>query len=208
MSLEQQLDRGVIDLGLAISQSDRAKLIAYLGLLQKWNRVYNLTAIREQARLVSYHLLDSLAVVPHLSGGSIVDVGSGAGLPGIPLAIARPQWELILLESNHKKGTFLKQAVIELGLPNVTVCIERSENWHPAQRVDIAISRAFSDLAGFVDAVRHAIQPGGAFAAMKGVHPDEEIEQLPADVKLESVIPLQVPGLRGSRHLVILRAAQ
>jgi len=208
VSLEQQLDRGVIDLGLAISQSDRAKLIAYLGLLQKWNRVYNLTAIREQARLVSYHLLDSLAVVPHLSGGSIVDVGSGAGLPGIPLAIARPQWELILLESNHKKGTFLKQAVIELGLPNVTVCIERSENWHPAQRVDIAISRAFSDLAGFVDAVRHAIQPGGAFAAMKGVHPDEEIEQLPADVKLESVIPLQVPGLRGSRHLVILRAAQ
>ena len=208
MSLEQQLDRGVTDLGLAISQSDRAKLIAYLGLLQKWNRVYNLTAIREQARLVSYHLLDSLAVVPHLSGGSIVDVGSGAGLPGIPLAIARPQWELILLESNHKKGTFLKQAVIELGLPNVTVCIERSENWHPAQRVDIAISRAFSDLAGFVDAVRHAIQPGGAFAAMKGVHPDEEIEQLPADVKLESVIPLQVPGLRGSRHLVILRAAQ
>jgi len=208
VSLEQQLDRGVTDLGLAISQSDRAKLIAYLGLLQKWNRVYNLTAIREQARLVSYHLLDSLAVVPHLSGGSIVDVGSGAGLPGIPLAIARPQWELILLESNHKKGTFLKQAVIELGLPNVTVCIERSENWHPAQRVDIAISRAFSDLAGFVDAVRHAIQPGGAFAAMKGVHPDEEIEQLPADVKLESVIPLQVPGLRGSRHLVILRAAQ
>lgn len=208
MSLEQQLDRGVTDLGLAISQSDRAKLIAYLGLLQKWNRVYNLTAIREQARLVSYHLLDSLAVVPHLSGGSIVDVGSGAGLPGIPLAIARPQWELILLESNHKKGTFLKQAVIELGLPNVTVCIERSENWHPAQRVDIAISRAFSDLAGFVDAVRHAIQPGGAFAAMKGVHPDEEIEQLPADVKLESVIPLQVPGLRGSRHLVMLRAAQ
>jgi len=208
VSLEQQLDRGVTDLGLAISQSDRAKLIAYLGLLQKWNRVYNLTAIREQARLVSYHLLDSLAVVPHLSGGSIVDVGSGAGLPGIPLAIARPQWELILLESNHKKGTFLKQAVIELGLPNVTVCIERSENWHPAQRVDIAISRAFSDLAGFVDAVRHAIQPGGAFAAMKGVHPDEEIEQLPADVKLESVIPLQVPGLRGSRHLVMLRAAQ
>jgi 16S rRNA (guanine527-N7)-methyltransferase len=208
VGLEQQLDRGVADLGLAISQSDRAKLIAYLGLLQKWNRVYNLTAIREQARLVSYHLLDSLAVVPHLSSGSIVDVGSGAGLPGIPLAIARPQWELILLESNHKKGTFLKQAVIELGLPNVTVCIERSENWHPVKRADIAISRAFSDLAGFVDAVRHAIQPGGAFAAMKGVYPDEEIEQLPSDVKVESVIPLQVPGLRGSRHLVILRAAQ
>jgi len=208
VGLEQQLDRGVADLGLAIPQSDRAKLIAYLGLLQKWNRVYNLTAIREQTRLVSYHLLDSLAVVPHLSCGSIVDVGSGAGLPGIPLAIARPQWELILLESNHKKGTFLKQAVIELGLPNVTVCIERSENWHPVKRVDIAISRAFSDLAGFVDAVRHAIQPGGAFAAMKGVYPDEEIEQLPSDVKLESVIRLQVPGLRGSRHLVMLRAAQ
>ena len=208
MNLEQQLDRGITDLGLAIPLSDRAKLIAYLGLLQKWNRVYNLTAIREQARLVSYHLLDSLAVVPHLSSGSIVDVGSGAGLPGIPLAIARPQWELFLLESNHKKGTFLKQAVIELGLPNVTVCIERSENWHPVKRVDIAISRAFSDLAGFVDAVRHAIQPGGVFAAMKGVYPDEEIEQLPSDVQLESVIPLQVPGLRGSRHLVILRAAQ
>jgi 16S rRNA (guanine527-N7)-methyltransferase len=208
VSLEQQLDRGATDLGLAISQSDRAKLITYLGLLQKWNRVYNLTAIREQARLVSYHLLDSLAVVPHLSGGSIVDVGSGAGLPGIPLAIARPEWELTLLESNHKKGTFLKQAVIELGLPNVTVCIERSENWHPAKRADIAISRAFSDLAGFVDAIRHAIRPRGAFAAMKGVHPDEEIEQLSSDVKLESVIPLQVPGLRGQRHLVILRANQ
>jgi 16S rRNA (guanine527-N7)-methyltransferase len=208
VGLENQLEQGLVDLGLALPSTTQAKLLAYLGLLQKWNRVYNLTAIREQARLVSHHLMDSLAVLPHLAGKSIVDVGSGAGLPGIPLAIARPDWELTLIESNHKKGTFLKQASIELVLPNVMVCIHRAEDWHPAKRADIAISRAFSDLAGFVEAARHAVQPGGVLAAMKGVYPDEEIAQLPADVQLESVIPLQVPGLRGSRHLVILRVSK
>ena len=208
MGLEKQLDQGLAELELALSADGRNKLLAYLALLQKWNRVYNLTAIREAARLVSHHLLDSLSVVPHLAGGSVVDVGSGAGLPGIPLAIARPQWELTLLESNHKKGTFLKQASIELALSNVEVRIERVEDWRPAERADIAISRAFSDLAGFVEAARNAVKPGGVLAAMKGVYPDEELSQLPSGMRLESVIPLKVPGLRGERHLVIVRASQ
>ena len=129
-------------------------------------------------------------------------------MPGIPLAIARPDWELTLLESNHKKGTFLNQAVIELALTNTNVCIERAEDWHPAGPADVAISRAFSDLAGFVEAARNVVRPGGLFAAMKGVYPDEEIAQLPPEVRVESVTPLHIPGLRGSRHLVTLRASK
>jgi 16S rRNA (guanine527-N7)-methyltransferase len=204
VSLERLLEQGISELNVGLPANGPEKLLAYLNLLQKWNRVYNLTAIREQARLVSHHLLDSLAVAPHIPGELVVDVGSGAGLPGIPLSIARPNWEVTLLESNHKKGAFLNQAIIELGLENVRVRIQRVEDWHPAKLADVAISRAFSDLAGFVEAARRVLRPGGVFAAMKGIYPDEELSQLPPDVKLQSVIPLHIAGLRASRHLVIL----
>ena len=146
MNPELQLHRGLSALRIDLPQGGGARLLQYLALLSKWNRAYNLTAIREPARLVSHHLLDSLSVLPHLSGPAIVDVGSGPGLPGIPLAVARPDWSVTLIDSNHKKAAFLRQVVIELKLQNVEVITDRVERWEPSGPIDVAISRAFSDL--------------------------------------------------------------
>lgn len=201
----RELDRGLSELGLTIGLEARDALLRFLALLQKWNRVYNLTAIRERARLVSHHLLDSLAALPHLPGPRLVDVGSGAGLPGLPVAIVRRDWEVTLVESNHKKGAFLRQAVIELELSNVQVAVARAEDLRPSRLVNGAVSRAFSDLAGFVQAARRLVLPGGILAAMKGVYPHEELAQLPGDVTLDAVVPLAVPGLNAARHIVLLR---
>ncbi len=211
MNAEVQLGQGLVGLGLTLSSEAQTRLLQYLALLSKWNRTYNLTAIREPSRLVSHHLLDSLAVLPHLEGTSIVDVGSGAGLPGIPLAIARPEWNVVLLDSNHKKGAFLRQAVLELNLRDTQVVTFRAEQWRPVQCFDVVISRAFSDLPGFVETARHLCRPGALLAAMKGVHPDEELAQLGSDVRVRKVLALRVPGLRAARHLVLLeplRAAE
>lgn len=201
----EQLARGLAALHLDLEEGARQRLLIYLALLQKWNRVYNLTAIRETRKWVSHHLLDSLIVLAHLPPGSVVDVGTGAGLPGIPLAIADPQRRVVLLDSNHKKGAFLQQVVIECGLRNCQVHVGRAEEWRPASAFDGAISRAFSDLTGFAEATRDLVGEGGWLAAMKGVHPDEELAQLPAEVTVERVQPLEVPGLRAARHLVLLR---
>ena len=182
------------------------RLLRYVALLRKWNRVYNLTAIREQQRLVTHHILDSLAVLPHLPPGSIVDVGSGAGLPGIPLAIGRPGDPVMLLDSNHKKGAFLRQVIIDCELRNAQVHIGRAEDWRPAESFAVVISRAFSDLPGFVEAAGHLTAPNGVLAAMKGVYPDEELALLPATVvRIERVVRLEVPGLKADRHLVLMR---
>lgn len=205
MRADTQLREGLRELGLALGADAVERLTQYCVLLEKWNRVYNLTAIRERARTVSHHLLDSLAVVPFLPPGSLADVGSGAGLPGIPLAIARPETAVVLVESNHKKGAFLRQAVLELGLSNVQVVMERAEAYRPVPTLSAAISRAFADLAGFVEASRHLVAESGWLLAMKGVYPDEELTQLPSDVELESVIGLEVPGVRAARHLVRMR---
>ena len=204
-AMRDQLASGVAKLRLELSEQAMQQLLAYLGLLQKWNRVYNLTAIRERSKWVSHHLLDSLTVLAHLPEGSMVDIGAGAGLPGIPIAVAQPEREVTLLDSNHKKGAFLQQAVIEGRLRNCAVHIGRAEDWHPAMRFDGAISRAFSDLMGFADAARGLVREGGWLAAMKGVHPDEELGQLPKDVTVEQIVPLEVPGLRAARHLVLMR---
>jgi len=204
-AIRAQLESGIAQLRLKLSEQSVQQLMAYLALLHKWNRVYNLTAIRERTKWVSHHLLDSLAVTFHLPGGSMVDIGTGAGLPGIPIAVAQPERDVALLDSNHKKGAFLQQAVIEGRLRNCAIHIGRAEDWHPAVRFDGAISRAFSDLAGFVDAARGLVREGGWLAAMKGVHPDEELGQLPKDVTVEQIIPLDVPGLRAARHLVLMR---
>jgi len=206
-ALERQLRDGLNELDLDLPQQAEEHLLHYLALLQKWNRVYNLTAIREPSKLVSHHLLDSLAVLPHITGSSIADVGSGAGLPGIPLAIARPNCSVFLVESNHKKAAFLRQTIIELGLQSVTVVISRVEAWRPDPQVAIAISRAFSDLTGFIDAARHLVGPDGMLTAMKGIYPHEELAQMPSDVRVEAVVPLVVPGLRAARHLVLMRVA-
>jgi 16S rRNA (guanine527-N7)-methyltransferase len=204
MNTADQLKRGLIGLGLTLPEDAQQRLLAYVALIEKWNRVYNLTAIREPEKMISHHLLDSLAVAPHLHARRLLDVGSGAGLPGIPLALANPELQVTVLDSNHKKAAFLKQAVIELALVNVQVCAERVEAWKTADRFELIISRAFADMGEFVRVTEHLLAPGGLFAAMKGLHPYEEIEKLPPGFKLRQVLPLAVPGLDGARHLALI----
>jgi len=204
MSAADQLKRGLIALGLTLDRDTQQRLLDYIALIEKWNRVYNLTAIREPEKMVSRHLLDSLAVAPHLHAKRLLDVGSGAGLPGIPLALAKPDTHVILLDSNHKKAAFLNQAVIELKLKNAEVCSERVESWQTQNRFDVIISRAFSDMGEFVRITRHLLAPGGMFAAMKGLYPYEEIDKLPPGCKVQQVLPLAIPGLEGARHLVLI----
>jgi len=207
MTLADNLHAGLAEMGLVLPPERVLSLLKYLELLAKWNKIYNLTAIREQERMLSQHLLDSLTVVPYVKGGGILDVGSGGGLPGIPLAIALPEKKFTLLDSNHKKATFLKQACIELHLPNVTVVCERVESWQPKQNFEIIISRAFSDLALFAKLAGHLCAPDGVMLAMKGIEPHEEALQLPENVTVEQVIPLKVPMLDAERHLVVMRVA-
>ncbi|MEW6591439.1 MAG: 16S rRNA (guanine(527)-N(7))-methyltransferase RsmG, partial [Pseudomonadota bacterium] len=161
MSVEQQLKAGIAALGLALPDGAAAKLLAYLALLDKWNRVYNLTAVRDAERMVSHHLLDSLAAVPFFKGEKVLDVGSGGGLPGIPLAIARPDLQVTLIDSIAKKTAFLLQAKAELGLSNLNVVTSRVEDYKPATGFDVITSRAFSDLREFVTLTRHLLNPGG-----------------------------------------------
>jgi 16S rRNA (guanine527-N7)-methyltransferase len=204
MSTADQLKRGLIALGLTLDRNIQQRLLDYIALIEKWNRVYNLTAIREPEKMVSHHLLDSLAVAPHLHAKRLLDVGSGAGLPGIPLALAKPDTQVTLLDSNHKKAAFLNQAVMELKLKNAEVCSERVESWQTQNRFDVIISRAFSEMSEFVRVTRHLLAPGGIFAAMKGLHPYEEIDKLPPGCKVRQVLPLAIPSLEGARHLVLI----
>ena len=202
--MAEKLAQGVAELGLRVPAATLRKLLDYLALIAKWNRVHNLTAVRESSKMVSNHLLDCLAVVPHLEAHTVLDVGSGAGLPGIPLALMWSQASVTLLDSNHKKAAFLRQAVIELGLNNVDVVCERVETWQPAQEFDLVISRALSDLPEFVNLAGRLCGADGVVAAMKGVYPYEELAQLPHEFRLRSVVPLKVPGVLAERHLVLL----
>ena len=192
-------------MGVALPAAAMDQLANYLRLLVKWNRVYNLTAIRDEARLVSHHVLDSLAVVGHLPDGNIVDVGSGAGLPGIPIAISCPGRVVTLLDSNQKKTAFLKQAIAELGLVTARVVTQRVETYRPVEPFNTVISRAFSDLADFLKLAGHLCAPDGVMIAMKGLHPDEEMGHLPSTWKVEKIIGLEIPQLDASRHLVFMR---
>jgi len=200
----EQLQRGAAELGVALDGKTLDRLVAYATLMDKWNRVYNLTAIREEAKLVTHHLLDSLAVVPHLPAGRLLDVGSGGGLPGIPVAIVQPDRQVTLLDSNQKKGTFLRQAVMELELENADVAVQRIEDHRPSQAYEGVISRAFSDLTDFVNLAGPSAANEGSLIAMKGVHPHEEISRLPAGWMVSRIVELQVPQLGASRHLLFL----
>lgn len=204
MSMAQELTRGIAQLGLEVLPEVQQKLLSYLALLQKWNKVYNLTAIYQPEQMVSHHLLDSLVVLPHLWPGQWLDVGCGAGLPGVVLALMRPEWAFTLLDSNSKKTSFVQQAVIELELRNVSVCCARVEGWQPEVKFDGIISRAFAEMADFIAQTRHLLAQEGSWVAMKGM-PDEELKQLPANIRVEQKIPLQVPGLDATRCLVILK---
>lgn len=205
MSPEQKLAGGLEEMGLDLDAATQLRLLKYVVLIQKWNKVYNLTAVREPEKMVTQHLLDSLAVLPHIVGRRIIDVGTGPGLPGIPLALANPGLEITLLDSNHKKTCFLRQAGLELGLNNATVVCERVESWRPEEKYDVVISRAFSDLAEFVGLALHLCNDTGRMLAMKGVYPHEELTRLPTTVALQGVEPLKVPGLDAERHLILLR---
>jgi 16S rRNA (guanine527-N7)-methyltransferase len=204
MSADAQLAQGLAALDMALVPQQIDKLEAYLALLAKWNAVHNLTAIRDASRMVSHHVLDSLAVLPFLGRGRLLDVGSGGGLPGIPIAIACPEMHVTVLDSNQKKSAFLTQAAIELELANVDVAAQRVEDYAPAQLFDIVISRAFADLGEFATAAKHLLAPGGVLAAMKGVHPHEEIAHLPSGFTLQHVHKLSVPGVNAERHLILL----
>ncbi len=208
MSVEQQLKAGIAALGLTLPDGAKAKLLAYLALLDKWNRVYNLTAVREPERMVSHHLLDSLTTVPFFTGPTVLDVGSGGGLPGIPLAIARPDLQVTLIDSIAKKTAFLLQAKAELGLGNLAVATGRVEDFRSPDGFDEITSRAFSDLKEFVALTRHLLKPGGRWLAMKGLYPNEELAVLSPDVKVSADHALVVPGLEASRHLIVLEPVQ
>lgn len=202
MSPAEELRQGIAELGIALGAEAQLRLLDYLALLHKWNKVYNLTAIRDPQQMVSHHLLDSLVVLPHLWAGRWLDVGCGAGLPGLVLAVAQQDWQFTLLDSNSKKISFVQQAVIELGLRNVSVHCERVEGWQTAERFDGIISRAFSELGEFLRNTRHLMALHGRWAAMKGA-PVQELTGVPGGCRVEQVIPLQVPGLRAARSLVI-----
>jgi 16S rRNA (guanine527-N7)-methyltransferase len=204
MTPAQDLARGVQQLGIELPPDAQQKLVHYLELLQKWNKVYNLTAIRQPRQMVSHHLLDSLAVVPHLWRGHWLDVGCGPGLPGLIMAIARPEWQLTLLDSNGKKTSFVQQAIIELGLSNARVFQARAEEWEPMERFDGIISRAFAEASDFVAVTRHLLKRQGRWVAMKG-QPEDELRGLPQGVGIDQIIRLEVPGLDAARCLVILR---
>ncbi|MEO5595535.1 MAG: 16S rRNA (guanine(527)-N(7))-methyltransferase RsmG [Lysobacteraceae bacterium] len=180
------------------------RLLDYLTLLVRWNGAYNLTAVRDPLQMVSRHLFDSLAIAAHVHG-TLADVGSGAGLPGIPLALARPDLKLTLIESNGKKARFLREAVRVLQLPNVQVAHQRAQA-HASNHFDQVVSRAFSSLADFVRASGHLLKPGGQLLAMKGLLPADEIAALPQDWSVVARHRLQVPGMDAERHLLVLEA--
>ncbi|MDR2188975.1 MAG: 16S rRNA (guanine(527)-N(7))-methyltransferase RsmG [Azonexus sp.] len=200
--MSDRLASGLAALGLDLPEAAAEKLLAFRDLLLKWNQTYNLTAVRDPDQAIAYHLLDALAILPQVASGPLLDVGSGGGLPGLPLAIARPALPVTLVDSVQKKTGFLQQAAIELGLNNVTVTHARVEDLR-GQFAQI-VSRAFADLGRFVELTRHLLAPGGRWLAMKGLRPADEMAALPADIAVESVLPLAVPGLDAERHLIIL----
>lgn len=205
MSLQEKLARGIAELGQDIDAATQQKLLDYLALLEKWNKVHNLTAVRDPQEMVTLHLLDSLSVLPHIKSGRLLDVGSGAGLPGIPLALVRPDLQVTSMDSSHKKASFQRQAKAALGLTNFEMVCGRVEEFHPEHKFDMVISRAFSDLAEFMRLTAHLCVEHGVWLAMKGVYPHEELAQVKGPSA--EVVPLRVPGLEAQRHLVFLKAA-
>ena len=203
MKLEKRLQQGLHEMGIKLPPSSEKKLLDFLELLEKWNKTYNLTAVRDPEQMVPRHLLDSLSVLPYLQGPRVLDIGTGAGLPGIPLALARPDMEFTLLDSNAKKTRFATQALHALGLKNVAVVQERVEKFHPEQKFDTLIARAFASIPDMLAASRHLCTPNGRFLVMKGVFPQEELAAVTDGYRAE-VKALKIPGLEAARHMVIL----
>ena len=206
MSQQAILQQGIAAAALPISGQVQQKLLGYLALMQKWNKVHNLTAVRDADEMVTLHLLDSLVVLPHIDAKHLLDVGSGAGLPGIPLAICLPDLQVAVIDSNSKKVSFMRQAKAELGITNLEVLDGRVEEIAPARRFEIIISRAFSDLSLFISLTHHLLDAQGKWLAMKGVYPEAELADLleKTGVTASKVEVLNVPGLDAQRHLAFL----
>ena len=208
--LQAKLEAGLQEMGLQISAEKQAKLISYLLLIDKWNKVHNLTAVRDPLEMVTLHLLDSLSVLPHvqaLAPKNLLDVGAGAGLPSIPLAICLPELQVTAIDSVQKKTSFMRQVKGELALNNFNVEVGRVEALNAAHKFDVIISRAFSNLALFLKLTKHVLAEGGQWLAMKGVVPNHEFEDEDfknLEVKLGKIEVLKVAGLEAERHLVFL----
>jgi 16S rRNA (guanine527-N7)-methyltransferase len=205
MNLSASLDAGLAELSLDFSDLQKNNLLSYLTLLGKWNKTYNLTAIHEPERMLTHHILDSLALLPYINNGALLDVGSGGGFPGIPLAIARPDIAVTVLDASQKKCGFMQQAAIELRLTNVSVVHSRVEAFQSAEKFMQIVSRAFSELSEFVRLSGHLLAPGGHWLAMKGVHPVAEMTQLKT-ARVQQDLSLRVPGLNAERCLIIMDA--
>lgn len=200
--LEALLERGCAGLGLSLSAPQRAQLLDYLALLTRWNGTYNLTAIRDERQMVTRHLLDSLAVAPYLAGKRFIDVGTGAGLPGVPLAVAHPGLEFHLLDSSAKRTRFLFQVKTALRLDNIVIHQARVETFREAGSFDAVLSRAFASLRDMTAGCRHLLAADGRFLAMKGTRPTRELEEIRQAYGGIAVHPLHIPGLAEERHLV------
>jgi 16S rRNA (guanine527-N7)-methyltransferase len=216
-SLLRLLAQGLIELNITLTLEQQQRILQYVALLNKWNKVYNLTAVREPERMIGLHMLDSLAVVPHIRETQthtqtrtqrVLDVGTGGGLPGIALAIARADIHVTMLDSLQKKTTFVRQAIGELSLTNAAVVCERVEQFTPAEKFDVVISRAFAELSDFVNGAKHLLADDGRMFAMKGVNPVDEIARLPDGFEVEKVIELNVPQVEGKRHLVVIKTVR
>ncbi|WP_201772457.1 16S rRNA (guanine(527)-N(7))-methyltransferase RsmG [Endozoicomonas elysicola] len=206
-TLRNDICQGAKSLSLDLSETQADLLTRYVLLLDKWNKAYNLTAIRNPREMVFRHIIDSLSIVPHISGGTILDVGSGPGLPGIVLAIIYPDKKFTTLDSNGKKTRFMLQAKLDLQLDNLEVANARVESFEIREPFDAITSRAFSSLVNMVDGTKHLLSPSGVYLAMKGLYPEEELKELMDrhEIELVGCEPLNVPGTEGDRHLVILR---
>jgi 16S rRNA (guanine527-N7)-methyltransferase len=204
LSFINRLNSGATELDLCLSESTTHRLLAYLELMAKWNTAYNLTAIRTKEAMLSHHLFDSLAILPFIRGSQVLDVGTGAGLPGIPLALVMPTTQFVLLDSNGKKTRFLSQVKHELGLENVQVVQTRVETYLPQVCFTTIVSRAFSSLVEMLQKTEHLCCNDGQFLAMKGIYPGAELAEMPTAFKLAAIQQLQVPELAAERHVVII----
>ena len=208
-ALAPVLASGIKELKLDLNQQQHEQLLDYLALLFKWNAVYNLTSVRDPMQMMTHHLLDSLAAVAAFDGAqNVLDVGAGGGLPGMVLAIARPELKVSMIDTVHKKTAFLTQVKAELGLANVTVHTMKVQDLEVAAKFDVITSRAFADLSDFVNWSGHLLAEGGQFIALKGTAPPEEQERLPAEWKVTQLRPIQVPQLQAERHLLFIQKSE
>ena len=203
--LSSRLAAGLTQLGLPLEEGQQQKLLAFVDLLQKWNRKFNLTAIRDPLAMVNQLLLDALAAIPYITRGPVLDVGTGAGLPGLPLAMACPNLAFTLLDSNGKKIRFIKQVLIELQIDNVDVVQSRVEAFQPAAPFATIVSRAYADMGKLVNSTSHLLSREGYWLAWKGELNNAELLQAEQDAQVDAVIPLKIPGVSRPRHLVKLR---